>query len=92
MTLREKAYIRWGILFVIALVGTFPLLIGIIPDRTNPAVKTENVVNGLLFYDYTYAILMLVLLGFIGIFFAFLLKRENKHSGYGLELPSRSKK
>jgi hypothetical protein len=92
MTLREKVYIRWGILFVIALAGSFPLLIGIISDRTNPALKNEEVPNSLVFYDYTYAILMQVLLVFIGFFFAFLLKREYKLSGYWFELPSTSKK
>lgn len=38
--------------------------------------------------DYTQTILMFSILGFIGLIFAFLLKREDKTSGYGLELPS----
>lgn len=39
--------------------------------------------------DYTNAMLMLSLLGVLGIFFAFLLKRDDKVSGYGLEQPNK---
>lgn len=39
--------------------------------------------------DYTNAMLVFSLLGFIGLIFAFLLKREDKTSGYGLELPNK---
>lgn len=39
--------------------------------------------------DYTNAMLIFSLLGFIGLVFAFLLKREDKTSGYGLELPNK---
>ncbi len=40
-------------------------------------------------YDYTKAILMLALLGFVGMFFAILLKRADRKQGYGLDLPSK---
>jgi nitrate/nitrite transporter NarK len=40
--------------------------------------------------DYTNPMLMLSLLGILGIFFAFLLKRDDKVSGYGLEKPNKS--
>jgi len=40
--------------------------------------------------DYTNAMLMLSLLGVLGIFFAFLLKRDDKVSGYGLEKPNKT--
>ena len=69
----------------------FPLLIGIVLDKTNPGITPEAVTEGLASYDYTYAILMLAMLGILGLFFAILLKREDKTSGYGLELPSNSK-
>ncbi|MFO8236500.1 MAG: MFS transporter [Bacteroidales bacterium] len=39
--------------------------------------------------DYTNSMLMLSLLGVFGLFFAFLLKRDDKVSGYGLEKPNR---
>lgn len=39
--------------------------------------------------DYTNAMLVFSLLGFVGLVFAFLLKREDKTSGYGLELPNK---
>ena len=39
--------------------------------------------------DYTNAMLIFSLLGFAGFVFAFLLKREDKTSGYGLERPNK---
>jgi MFS family permease len=39
-------------------------------------------------YNYTIPILMLVILGVISIFLAFVLKKADKKQGYGLELPS----
>jgi hypothetical protein len=39
--------------------------------------------------DYTNPMLMLSGLGVLGLLFAFLLKREDKTSGYGLELPNK---
>ena len=42
-------------------------------------------------YNYTIPILMLVALGIISIYLAFLLKRSDRRQGYGLELPSHKK-
>jgi len=42
-------------------------------------------------YDYQNDILMFVLLGFLSVIFAILLKREDKKKGYGLELPNMEK-
>jgi len=39
--------------------------------------------------NYTPPIIMLVFLGVLGLFFAFMLKRDDKTSGYGLELPNK---
>ena len=39
-------------------------------------------------YNYTIPIFMLVILGVISIFLAFMLKKADKKQGYGLELPS----
>jgi len=81
-----------GNFFRYAFVCAFPLLIGLIPDKKNSAVKTKHVSNGAAFYDCTNAFLTLALLSFSGIILTFLLKRGDKSSGYGLELPSNSKK
>lgn len=70
----------------------FPLLIGIVLDRTNPGITPEVIASGNYAYDYTWALLMLSGLGILGLLFAILLKREDKRSGYGLELPSNAKK
>jgi len=39
-------------------------------------------------YDYFYDLLLFTLLGILSLFFAFLLKAEDKKKGYGLELPN----
>ncbi|MBN2496811.1 MAG: MFS transporter [Deltaproteobacteria bacterium] len=41
-------------------------------------------------YDYTWPVLMLAALGALGLLFAFLLRRADKTSGYGLEQPNRA--
>lgn len=83
----------YGTMFAVQNLGLWaiPLLIGIILDKTNPGVTPEAVSNGLASYNYTYAILMLAGLGVLGFIFALLLKRDDKTSGYGLELPSNAK-
>ena len=58
----------------------------------NTGTTPEMVVAGEASYNYKWAILMLACLGIIGLVFAFLLKREDKTSGYGLELPSNESK
>ena len=80
----------YGAMFSIQNLGlfAFPLLIGLVLDKTNPGITPEMVVSGEASYDYQWAILMLACLGVVGLIFAFLLKREDKTSGYGLELPS----
>lgn len=81
----------YGAMFSIQNLGlwAFPLLIGIVLDKTNPGVTPEALVAGQAAYDYTYALIMLAALGFLGLLFAFLLKKEDKTSGYGLELPNK---
>ena len=69
----------------------FPLLIGWILDKTNPGITPDMVSAGTAAYDYTYASAMLAVLGILGLIFAILLKREDRKSGYGLELPTNSK-
>ena len=47
-------------------------------------------INGKLTPIYNYTLPMLVFAGFgiLGLLFAFLLKKEDKKKGYGLELPN----
>jgi hypothetical protein len=39
-------------------------------------------------YNYTNPILMLAFMGVLGVFFALLLKRDDKVSGFGLDQPN----
>ncbi|MFU8843590.1 MAG: MFS transporter [Bacteroidales bacterium] len=82
----------YGTMFAVQNLGlwAFPLLIGIVLDKTNRGITPEMVVEGTASYNYTYALLMLAFLGILGFIFALLLKREDKVSGYGLEQTSKS--
>ena len=75
----------YGFMFSVQNLGlwAFPILAGMILDSTN-LVGAESL-------DYTYTMIMFSGLGIVGFIFALLLKREDKVSGYGLELPSNSK-
>ncbi|OFY57209.1 MAG: hypothetical protein A2Y87_11375 [Bacteroidetes bacterium RBG_13_46_8] len=81
----------YGLMFSIQNFGLwgFALLIGYVLDKSNPGVTAEMVSAGLAKFDYTNPVLMLAGLGLVGLVFAFLLKREDKVSGYGLELPNK---
>jgi MFS family permease len=81
----------YGLMFSIQNLGLwgFAILIGKVLDKANPGITPEMVSAGLANLDYTYPILMLASLGLLGLLFAFLLKREDKVSGYGLELPNK---
>ncbi|WP_165836040.1 MFS transporter [Marinifilum breve] len=75
----------YGFMFSVQNLGlwAFPILAGVVLDGTNPEGTSQ--------LDYTYTMLMFACLGVFGLLFALLLKREDKVSGYGLELPSNSK-
>jgi MFS family permease len=81
----------YGLMFSIQNLGLwgFALLIGMVLDRSNPGITAEMVSKGQAHFDYTRPIMMLAVLGFVGLLFAFLLKREDKVSGYGLEMPNK---
>jgi MFS family permease len=81
----------YGLMFSIQNIGlwAFPILIGTVLDRSNPGVTADLVAKGEAVYNYTNPVLMLAALGLFGLVFAFLLKREDKTSGYGLELPNK---
>lgn len=67
--------------------GSFFWGIGKVLDMAN-AGNLEAINAGEAVYDYTKPILMLVFLGVISIFLAFMLKRADVKQRYGLELPS----
>ena len=81
----------YGTMFTIQNFGLFliPIIMGYVLDKTNPGITAEMVNKGVATYDYTLTILLLVVLGIAGLFFAFLLKRENRISGQDLELPNK---
>ena len=68
-----------------------PVIMGVILDKTNHGISVEAVQAGEAAYDYKFTILFLAILGLIGLIFAILLKREDKTSGHGLELPNKLK-
>jgi MFS family permease len=73
---------NWGLMGV-------PLLIGYVLDLTNPQVALAKA-NGteIPLYDYTYPMLIFTSFGILAFVVGFLLKREDKKKGYGLELPN----
>ena len=80
----------YGLMFSIQNIGlwAFPMLIGKVLDISNPDVTPEAIKNGSMVYDYTNPVLMLAFMGVLGVIFAILLKRDDRVSGFGLELPN----
>ena len=78
----------YGLMFSLQNLGLFavPILAGWIVDITNPVKVAGTPLN------YTPAMIGFAGFGMIALVFAFLLKREDKVSGYNMELPSRVKK
>ncbi|MCP5050955.1 MAG: major facilitator superfamily domain-containing protein 1 [bacterium] len=72
---------NWGLTF-------FFYMIGKVLELSNPGITAEVIDAGKANYNYTLTLLMLAGLGFLGMLFAYLLKREDKRSGTELELPS----
>ncbi len=88
----NKIGTAYGFMFSVQNLGlwAFPQLIGWVLEISNPGI-TEKITQGLdATYNYTNPMLMLSALGLFGILFAFLLKREDKVSGYGLEQPNKN--
>lgn len=87
----NKIGTAYGAMFSVQNLGlwAFPMLIGYTLEVSNPGV-TEQITQGIdVNYDYTNPMLLLSSTGVLGLFFAFLLKREDKVSGYGLEQPNK---
>lgn len=68
----------------------FPWLIGVVLKIMNPDVA-QRIKDGdvTAYYNYTAPMLIFAGLGVTAIFLAFLLKREDRKKGYGLELPNK---
>lgn len=54
-------------------------------DKGDKVTKYHNVTS---FYNYNLPMMIFMVLGVLGLLFAFLLKAEDKKKGYGLELPN----
>jgi len=76
----------YGMMYSVQNLGLwgFPLLAGYVLDATNPGAP--EILN------YNPTILMFAGLGIVGLFFAFMLKWEDKRSDFGVELPLNKKK
>jgi len=79
---------NWGLMGI-------PLLIGWALDYSNPEVLAAKAAKAagdasviIPVYDYTLPMQIFTGLGVMAIFVAFLLKREDKKKGYGLQLPN----
>jgi MFS family permease len=90
---QNKLGTAYGIMFSVQNFGLwlFPILIGLVLDKTNPGVTPSMVEAGQATYNYTYAIFMLALIGIVGVVFALLLKKEDRTSGFGLEQPNKAR-
>lgn len=86
----------YALIFWIQNIGLwiFPLLIGKILHSTNPEIAQQVEAGTMtkevaaISYDYTYALLMLALLGVAALFIGVWLKALDKKRGLGLELPN----
>ncbi len=87
----NKIGTAYGFMFSVQNLGlwAFPMLIGWVLEISNPGVAETIIAGEKATYNYTNPMLMLAGLGVVGLVFAFLLKREDKISGYGLELPNK---
>lgn len=81
----------YGLMFSIQNLGlfAFPILAGKVLDVTNKGITQEMIEKGAEL-DYTVTVLVFAATGLLGLLFAFLLKREDKKSDYGLELPNKN--
>ncbi len=87
----NKIGTAYGVMFTIQAFGlmVFPWLIGVILDYYNPGVAETISAGGTAVYNYTMPLLMMAALGLVGLVFAFILRHDDKTSGYGLELPNK---
>jgi len=72
---------NWGLMGV-------PLLIGYVLDAVNPGISEKIAAGEPAVYNYTVPMIIFTGFGVLAIFIAFLLKREDRIKGYGLEKPN----
>ncbi len=79
----------YGAMFSLQNLGLFavPILAGKILDSVNPGVTPQMIEQGSRL-NYTPTMMLFIGFSIVGLFFAFLLKWDDKTSGYGLEYPS----
>ena len=72
---------NWGLMGV-------PYVIGIVLEKY--CITGQRIVDGktVNLYDYTLPMIIFTCFGVLALIVAFLLKREDKKKGYGLELPN----
>ena len=82
----------YGAMFSLQNLGLFaiPILAGHVLDIVNPGVTPEMIEAGTRLH-YTPTMLIFICCSVLGMIFAFLLKWDDKTSGYGLEYPSNYK-
>ncbi len=81
----NKLGTAYGIMFSLQNLGLFaiPILAGGLLDFTNKNIAAGQPLN------YTVTMILFSGLGIVALFFAFLLRKEDRTSGYGLELPKK---
>ncbi len=73
---------NWGLMGI-------PYLIGVVLDKSNPQVAIAKAAGAEVpLYDYTNPMLIFAGLGALAIIVGYLLKREDRIKGYGLQLPN----
>ena len=82
----------YGAMFSLQNLGLFavPILAGYILDAANPGVTPQMIEQGEKL-TYTPTMMLFIACSVLGLIFAFLLKWDDKTSGYGLEYPSNYK-
>ena len=80
----------YALIFWIQNIGLMfiPLIIGWVLDKYSVISRSVKGTQTITHYDYTIPMLIFTGLGIAALFFAFLLKAEDKKKGYGLELPN----
>jgi len=72
---------NWGLMGI-------PFAVGVVLDKLNPGVAKAIAAGEAVKYNYTKTWLIFIALTLLAVVFAFLLKKEDKKKGYGLELPN----
>lgn len=72
----------YGVIFFVQNFGLwlFAFLPGYVLDKSNPGITPDMIASGKAFYNYTWTISILVILGLLGLWFAYaLIRTNNKH-------------